>query len=203
MVELRSGRWKCHNELCSRKTFPEAVAIAAPFARKTRRVDEMVRLFGHAAGGLVSERLLTNLGVQASDTTILRRLKSHARRRRESEALRVIAIDDWRWRKGSAYGTIIVDLERRKVVDVLKGRSVEATTNWLKQRPEIEFVSRDRCGLYAQGVRRGAPHAQQVADRFHLLQNFRENIEREMTSVNRSPGRSRQIPTSGCHRRST
>ena len=81
MVELRSGRWKCRNELCSRKTFPEAVAIAAPFARKTRRVDEIVRLFGHAAGGLVSERLLTKLGVQASDTTILRRLKSHARRR--------------------------------------------------------------------------------------------------------------------------
>ena len=117
LVELRSGRWKCRNELCSRKTFPEAVAIAAPFARKTRWVDEIVRLFGHAAGGLVSERLLTKLGVQASDTTIPRRLKSPARRHRESEALRVIAIDDWSWRRGSAYGTIIVDLERRKVVD--------------------------------------------------------------------------------------
>jgi transposase len=66
-------------------------------------------------------------------------------------------IDDWSWRKGSAYGTIIVDLERRKVVDVLKARSVEATANWLKQRPELELVSRDRCGLYAQRVRRGAP----------------------------------------------
>lgn len=191
MVELRSGRWKCRNELCSRKTFPEAVAIAAPFARKTRRMDEIVRQFGHAAGGLVSERLLTKLGVQVSDTTILRRLKRHVRRCRENERLRVIAIDDWSWRKRSAYGTIIVDLERRKVVDVLKTRSVEATANWLSQRPEIEFVSRDRCGLYAQGIRRGAPHAQQVADRFHLLQNFRENIEREMTSVSRFPGRSR------------
>ena len=127
MVALRSDRWKCHDRLCSRKTFPEAVAIAAPFARKTRRVDAIVRLFGHAAGGLVSERLLTKLGVQASDTTILRCVKSHARRRRESEALRVIAIDDWSWRKGSAYGTIM-DLERRKVVDELKDRSVEATT---------------------------------------------------------------------------
>ena len=61
MVELRSGRWKCHNELCSRKTFPEAVAIAAPFARKTRRVVEIIRLFGHSAGGLVSERLRPSL----------------------------------------------------------------------------------------------------------------------------------------------
>ena len=196
-VELRSGRWRCRNELCSRKTFPEAVAIATPFARKTRRVEEIVRLFGHAAGGSVSERLLTKLGVQASDTTILRRLRSHARRRRENEAPRVIAIDDWSWRKGFAYGTIIVDLQRRKVVDVLRARSVEATANWVKQRPEIEFVSRDRCGLYARGVRRGAPHARQVADRFHLLQNLRENIEREMTSVSRSPGRSRLPAVAG------
>jgi transposase len=122
-------------------------------------MDKIDRLFGHAAGGSVSERLLTKLGVQASDTTILRRVKSHARRRRESEAPRVIAIDDLSWRKGSAYGTIIVDLERRKVVDVLKARSVEATANWVKQ-PEIEFVSRDRYGLYAQGVpMRRAPRA--------------------------------------------
>ena len=122
-------------------------------------MDEIVRLFGDTAGGLVSEQLLTKLGVQASDTTILRRLKSHARRRRDSEALRVIAIDDWSWRKGSAYGTIIVDLERRKVVELLKARSVEATANWLKQWPEIEFVSRDRFGLCARRPTRRTPRA--------------------------------------------
>jgi hypothetical protein len=84
----------------------------------------------------------------------------------------------------------------------VEARSVEATAIWLKQLPEIEFVSRDRRSLYAQGVRRGAPHAQQVADRFQSVENFRDNIEREMASVSRSPGRSR-LPTVAGARRET
>lgn len=192
-VELRSSRWKCRNEQCFRKTFPEALAIAPPAARKTRRVGELVRLFGHAAGGRVSERLLTRLGMAVSDNAILRQLKSHVREHRKTQPLRAIAIDDWSWRKGFRYGTIVVDLERRTVADVMKTRSAEATADWLKQHPEVAFVSRDRCGIYAQGIRKGAPSARQVADRFHLMQNLRENIEREMRSVSRCAGRP-QLP---------
>jgi transposase len=78
---------------------------------------------------------------------------------------------------------------------VLKSRSAQATADWLEPpHPGIEVVSRDRCGLYAQGIRKGAPRARQVADRFHLLQNLRENIERELTSASRFAGRS---PASG------
>ena len=93
---------------------PEVLAIATPFARKTRWVDEIFRLFGHAAGGWVSERLLGGLGVRVSDTSILRRCRGHARQSHANEPPRVVAIDDWSWRKGFAYGTIVVDVERRK-----------------------------------------------------------------------------------------
>jgi transposase len=93
----------------------------------------------------------------------------------------VVGIDDWSWQRGRSYGTIAVDLERREVVDVLADRSSETTARWLQQHPEIEVVSRDRCGLYAQAARQGAPRAQQVADRFHLLQNLRETIERQLS----------------------
>ncbi|SDR63580.1 Transposase [Rhizobiales bacterium GAS113] len=196
-LEIRSGRWKCRNEQCARETFAETLAIALPSARKTRRVGELVRLFGHAAGGRVSERLLTRLGMPVSDNAILRQLKSHVRKQRKTEPLRAIAIDDWSWRKGFRYGTIVVDLERRTVADVLKTRSAHGTAEWLKEHPEIEFVSRDRCGLYAQGIRKGAPSARQVADRFHLMQNLRENIEREMTSVSRGAGRPRLPAVAG------
>jgi transposase len=103
-------------------TFAEKLAIALPFARKTRRVGELVRLFGHAAGGRVSERLLAGLGTPISDSAVLRQLKSHVRKHRQTKPLRAIAIDDWSWRKGSAYRTIIVDFERRTVADVLKTR---------------------------------------------------------------------------------
>jgi len=196
-LELRSGRWKCRNEQCSRKTFPETLVIAPPAARKTRRVGELVRLFGHSAGGRVSERLLARRGMPVSDSAVLRQLKSHFRKHRKAEPLRAIAIDDWSWRKGFRYGTIVIDLERRTVAEVLKTRSAEATADWLKQHPEVEFVSRDRCGLYAQGIRKGAPSARQVADRFHLMQNLRQNIEREMTSVGQYTNRPRLLGVAG------
>jgi transposase len=114
--------------------------------------------------------------------------------------LRAIAIDDWSWRKGFRYGTIVVDLERRTVADVLKTRSAHGTADWLKQHPDIELVSRDRCGLYAYGIRKGPPSARQVADRFHLIQNLRENIEQEMTSVSRCAGRPRLPALAGDRR---
>jgi transposase len=196
-LELRSARWKCRNEQCARKTFVGKLGSALPFARKTRRVEELVRLFGHTAGGRTGERLLTRLAIPVSDSAILRQLKRHVRERREIEPLRAIAIDDWSWRRGFAYGTIIVDLERHTVADVLASRSVRATADWLKRHPGIEVVSRDRCGLYAEGIREGAPHARQITDRFHLLQNLRENIERELTSASRHAGRSRLPAAAG------
>ena len=146
-LKLQVGRWRCRNEQCARKTFVEKLsATATPFERRTRRVAELVRLFGHAAGGQVSERLLARLAMPASDNTILRQLKRHVGASGVVSPIRVAGIDDWTWRNGFTYGTIIVDLERRNVVDVLPVRSAEETAQGLKRHPEIEIVSRDRCG---------------------------------------------------------
>ena len=78
------------------------------------------------------------------------------------------------------YGTMITILERRRVVDLLPDRSAASTAKWIEGHPEVEIISRDRAGLYAEGARAGAPQALQVADRFHLLQNFREAVERQL-----------------------
>ena len=126
---------------------------------------------------------MRRLGMPVSDTTILDGLKKHAKARSESSAMaavHVAGVDDWAWRKGSNYGTIIVDLERREGVDALVDRSAATTASWFKDHPDVEVVSRDRAGLYAEAAREGAPQARQVADRFHLLQNFRETIERQL-----------------------
>jgi transposase len=101
---------------------------------------------------------------------------------------RIVGIDDWSWRKSWRYGTIIVDLERRKVVDILDDRSVVSVAQWLKRHLSIEVVSRDRCGLYAQAAREGAPQASQVA-----LLMF--NIDRGNSGVS-TPAGSRRIWTS-------
>ena len=131
---------------------------------------------------------MKRLGIMISDDTILRHLKRRAAHN-TNKRLRVVGIDDWSWRKAWSYGTIVVDLERREVVDVLPDRSMIGTANWLRQHPEVEIVNRDRCGLYAQGTREGAPQARQVADRFHLLQNLRLTIETELSRADRSTGR--------------
>ena len=133
-VNARLGRWRCRNQLCDRRIFTERVpSLAAPFARRTARLAGIVRLLGHSAGGRPSERLMRRLGMPVSDTTILAGLRKHARARSESSAVaavHVAGVDDWAWRKGSNYGTIIVDLERREVVDVLVDRSAATTASW-------------------------------------------------------------------------
>jgi Transposase/zinc-finger of transposase IS204/IS1001/IS1096/IS1165/Helix-turn-helix domain len=184
IVNARLGRWRCRNQRCDRRIFTERLpGLAAPFARRTARLAGIVRLLGHSAGGRPSERLMRRLGMPVSDTTILASLKEHAKARSESSAVaavHVAGVDDWAWRKGSNYGTIIVDLERREVVDVLADRSAATTASWFKDHPDVEMVSRDRAGLYAEAACQGAPQARQVADRFHLLQNFRETVERQL-----------------------
>jgi transposase len=163
IINVRVARWRCRNQRCDRRIFTERLpGLAEPFARRTARLAGIVRLLGHSAGGRPSERLMRRLGMPVSDTTILRSLKEHDRARSDNGAVHVAGIDDWAWRKGANYGTIIVDLERRRVVDLLADRSAASTASWFMDHPEVEVVSRDRAGLYAEAARQGAPQARQA-----------------------------------------
>ena len=157
LIQARVTRWRCANDECERRTFAgRRPDLTAPFARRATRMAGIVRLFGHAAGGRPSERLLALLGMPVGPTTILRHVKRGARG--GPATLRVAGIDG-AWKKGTTYGTMIVDLERRQVVDLLADRSADSTAEWLRVHPEVEMVSRDRAGLYADGARQGAPQA--------------------------------------------
>ena len=181
-LRIRSSRWRCRNDLCQKKFFSTPLAtIAAAYERQTSRANAVTLMVGRALGGRAAERLMSRLGMPVSDDTVLRRLK-HAACQHEEAKLRVIGIDDWAQRKGQIYGTIVVDLERRCVVDLLPDRSAETVVRWLRAHPEVHTISRDRNGLYAQAVRQAAPHAMQIADRFHLVQNLREAAQRELAT---------------------
>lgn len=105
---------------------------------------------GHVAGGRPAARLLSRLGLPGHTDAILRHLKRHMAGHTDSQKARAIGIDEWAWRKGYGnYGTIIVDLERRKVLAVVQNRSADVTANWFRDHPTVEIVRRDRCGLYA------------------------------------------------------
>lgn len=168
-LQLRMIRWHCDNPACHRQTFAsQTPGVTEPYARQTGRVTDLVRLLGHTAGGRPAERLLRRLGLPQGDDRILRNLKRQAARS-PCPSVRVVGIDDWSWRCGSRYGTIVVNLERHTVVDVLHDRSAATMTRWLQDRPTIEVVSRDRCGLYAQAARQR--RAASPADRRPLPSN--------------------------------
>jgi hypothetical protein len=93
-------------------------------------------------------------------------------------SVRMAGIDEWAWKKGARYGTIVVDLEQRRVAALLPERSVESSTAWFKQHSEVKIVSRDRGKVFREAASRGAQEAKQVVDRFHLQKNFAEALEK-------------------------
>lgn len=181
-ILLRVRRFRCRNHGCPRKVFTERVEGIPLYLRQTSRLAEIVRVVGYAAGGLPGARLLARLAIRISDDTVLRRVKTPAPLGffDSSNSIEVLGVDDWAWRKGQSYGTILVNLEQRSVSDLLPDRSAESFQAWLQQQPRIRVISRDRGGTYAEGAQLGSPAARQVADRFHLFLNLSTAIERAL-----------------------
>ena len=158
------------------RTPPE---VAAPRARRSRRLQDVQRHFSLALGGAPAARLAHGLAFPASPSTFLRMVRAGPMPVAPSR--RVIAIDEWAWRRGLRYGTIIIDLERRAIADLLPDRDAEAVADWLRRHPGVEIVARDRAEVYAEGVQQGAPEAMHVLDRWHLLRNLGEALQEAIT----------------------
>ena len=161
---------------CARKIFLERLMpFVEPRARVTRRLYQIVQILGLATGGRLGIRVTDRLGIQTSRHTILRRIMALP-----TEPIREvpqIGIDDFSFRRGRKFGTILVDLQTHKVLDVLPDRTADTSAAWMSTHPEIELVSRDRGGDYAAAARKAVPGATQMADRFHLLKNLGEALE--------------------------
>ncbi len=174
ILQLYVRKFFCINPLCKRRIFTERLSSVAPWARRTRRLNERLTAIGLANGGAAGSRLSQRLGLRASRNTLLnlvRRIPLPL-----FNSLKIIGVDDFCFRKCKTYGTIVVDLETNKPVTLLKDRSAETLSSWLKEHPGIKIVSRDRAKAYEKGIKSGAPDAIQVADRFHLLQNLAQTL---------------------------
>jgi transposase len=174
---VHARRFFCRNDRCPRKTFRGRLAIlAAPRARFSHNLRATLAQVGIALGGEAGARLALLLGMPVSADTLLRLV--HALPVSSVGQLRIVGIDDWAWKKGRRYGTILCDLERHRPVDLLPERSADSVAAWLTAHPGITLISRDRSDLYADGASRGAPDAIQVADRFHLIKNLGDALDR-------------------------
>lgn len=175
---LSVRRFFCKVADCPRKVFAERLPeLLEPSSRLTTRLRTALQQVGFSCSGKGGERLATVLGMGVSDTTILWSVQLVRTPTVDAEQVRVVGIDDWSWRRGKRYGTIIVDLERQQVLDLLPDRSVESVRTWLAAHPRVEIVSRDRGANYVDGVTQGAPQAIQVADRWHLYKNLGEAVQ--------------------------
>ncbi len=176
-LRLVVRRFACKNAGCRRAVFCERLPkLVDAYARSTMRLKSLHRAIGTTAGGEPGSRLAEELAIPVSGDTIIRRVKTSPV---EPETpVRCLGIDDFAFRKGHDYGTILIDLERGRVIDILKSRDCADVEAWLKAHPGIEVITRDRASAYANAASGGAPQAMQVADRWHLLKNVREAAER-------------------------
>lgn len=187
---LRTRRFVCDAETCARRIFAERFEAVEPRGRRTRRLDDVVHCLAIALGGRPAASLSRRLNVEVSNDTLLRVVRRRGPRSFPPPA--IIGIDDWAWRRNHRYGTLVCDLERRRTIALLPDREPVTAQAWLAHQSQICIVARDRGGGYAVAAQRALPHAIQVADRWHLMENasgaFLDAVRKSMRQIRTAMG---------------
>ena len=187
MIRAVVRRFRCAETRCRTRIFAERLGdtLAGHRARRTSRLEGILHHLGLALGGRPAASVARRLMLPASRGTLLR--VGRRRARHSPERPTVIGIDNWAYKRGQRYGTIICDLKRRRVVALLPDREGGTVESWLRARPEISIIARDRGGGYGEAAARARPEAVQVADRWHLMENasaaFLEAVRRSMGAI--------------------
>ncbi len=168
---LHVRRFFCTKSTCVQKIFVERLPeLCHPHAQRTKRLQEALRRLGLSLGGQRGADVGNEHGINGSRDTILR-LVHQSELPAKSEP-HVIGLDDWAWKRRMRYGTLICDLERGVPIDLLPDRTVETVSAWLQKHPTIDTISRDGSSEYASAIKKGAPQAREVSDRWHLVKNL-------------------------------
>lgn len=183
IILLKTRKFKCVNKQCQRKVFSEQTPAILRYSRRTERADKLletlaIELTGRL-GSIVSKQL--NLTVSSSTMTRI----AHNLPLPDIVQPKVLGVDDWAYRKGVSYGTILIDMETSRPIDLLPSRDGQVLKDWLITYNDVKIVSRDRASSYAAAIIEACPSAIQIADRFHLLMNLSDALDTYFKSISR------------------
>jgi len=177
--KIKARRFRCENENCHRKTFTERFDhIITPNGQRTKRFTNQLRHISYSCSAEAGAKLAKKLGLPTSGDTLLRIIRASPSGYIPPGT--IVGIDDWSFKRGLRFGTIIIDLEKRRPIELLSDRKSKSVEVWLKQHPNIRIVTRDRSREYRNGIDIGAPQARQVADRWHIIKNYQEAVEKQL-----------------------
>src|SRR5258708_11666074 len=168
---MQVRRFFCKNRTCVQKIFVERLPdLCRPHAQRTKRLQKALCKLGLKLGGQAGADVGSEHGISGSRDTILRLVRQSEQPAQQEP--HVIGLDDWAWKRRLRYGTLICDLERGLPIDLLPDRTVETVSAWLRKHPTIDTISRDGSSEYARAIKKGAPQAREVSDRWHLVKNL-------------------------------
>jgi len=180
-ILLRTRKFKCSNARCHRRVFSEQIPAIQRYSRRTNRVLRILESFAIELTGRLGSIMSKQLFITVSSSTITR--MAYSQQLPEIIQPKVLGVDDWAYRKGVSYGTILIDMETSRPIELLPSRESGDLKNWLLKYNDVKIITRDRASSYSSAINEVCPNTVQIADRFHLLMNLSDALDTYFKSI--------------------